>query len=1196
MGLCSKKIFTQPFKIVTLSPIFCFMTMKIYGNIYGVPMPKAIKYLLGVFSVVFMLSACTLTPQDKLVGDLAAKLTHIDTPSNINVVNNHLSDTISVTWDPVENASYYTVEYQKVSDYLENKSPLELIVHTNSVDIRVPEGSDVSSKRDKRYIFRIKATYVERDAAGNVTNTIDSSYSRHFEGVIADYLTVTYIKQDNTLTVFDTASKVASILEDRQLASLDVRYFDEPYYPGMTSVDSADEIESINGFHLESGQTYSFTAALYADGVLTALTGIEASADVVYDPPAVSDLAAENNLRDCIRLTWSPVHAAGGVDASVFYAVERKPSQSDDWQYVMNEEGDAILLLEGCVFEDYTAAANESYDYRILSVYVLDSDGTMIVQNSKEALSAENCHRLDTKPASFTAEIINADTAEDGLYKAEVKLEWTAFHEDICSAGDSFTYRIKRHLSGSQNAEVFSIPASTLTFTDTITLEASQHPSDRTYYYTIEYVYDNTALESEISAAGSDGLPFFHTVPGTLEKVEYVKSFSATGMDDDNPPYADKVHLEWSLNDISVLPDGEHSIDNIRLSLSRREITSVEATVIKTFDSPQSMEGSYDDASAEPGVEYEYLLSAQYISSGDIHDGQTHTLSSHGIRLDAPENFTASMNTSSTSIDLSWDPVEGADGYRVMFREAGSGDENMLLETYAPDISSASISADGEMIKAGHVYEFIIQSFDGYSEGEEERRYSVPGPVARGCMLGCLPLNVENGEDYIRISWDEAENVNMYVILIFDEEGNEIYRTQASHGVTSYVLKADDLPQKIMEMEYPLSTEYRFAVIPGNLEISEYVLTEGSWIMPPRNIMASKADYRDIIEISWESAGDNYSYVVYRKEHGSDSAWSFVEYTSGTSYSYLTTTEEYDFSVASVRNGIQGPVQTYFEEDSNYGYPLMKPEQVSATDLSDGYFLISFLPVKGATGYRITLEDDKTYEITDDEIVKVPVKNEEYSVSVDQNGRINLYVPKIPVNRKFTWTASVSAVNRNAVYSNKNTTEPVSIIKIYDPEGLTDTEYIRVIFNNIFDVISDINTSFEEALSGKGDWWPSFSRLEYNAGNITALSCHGSKLTDIAGWSPSENGHIQFAEASINNITYSGKLECFVEANQTMDNAGVDPLERISGELTIVLPYNYPSFRISFSEHPVTSTGSGQLTITKNGSVISDVTSVPALL
>lgn len=1189
MGLCSKKIFTQPFKIVTLSPIFCFMTMKIYGNIYGVPMLKAIKYLLGVFSAAFMLSACTLTPQDKLVGDLAAKLTHIDTPSNINVVNNHLSDTISVTWDPVENASYYTVEYQKVSDYLENKSPLELIAHTNSVDIRVPEGSDVSSKRDKRYIFRIKATYVERDAAGNVTNTIDSSYSRHFEGVIADYLTVTYIKQDNTLTVFDTASKVASILEDRQLASLDVRYFDEPYYPGMTSVDSADEIESINGFHLESGQTYSFTAALYADGVLTALTGIEASADVVYDPPAVPDLAAENNLRDCIRITWSPVHAAGGVDASVFYAVERKTSQSDDWQYVMNEEGDAILLLEDCVFEDYTAAANESYDYRILSVYVLDSDGTMIVQNSKEALSAENCHRLDTKPASFTAEIINADIAEDGLYKAEVKLEWTAFHEDICSAGDSFSYRIKRHLSGSQDAEVFSIPASTLTFTDTIALEASQHPSDLTYYYTIEYVYDNTALESEISAAGSDGLPFFHTVPGTLEKVEYVKSFSATGMDDGKPPYADKVRLEWSLNDISVLPDGEHSIDNIRLSLSRREITSVEATVIKTFDSPQSMEGSYDDASAEPGVEYEYLLSAQYISSGDIHDGQTHTLSSHGIRLDAPENFTASMNTSSTSIDLSWDPVEGAAGYRVMFREAGSGDENMLLETYAPDVSSASVPADGGMIKAGHVYEFIIQSFDGYSEGEEERRYSVPGPVARGCMLGCLPLNVENGEDYIRISWDEAENVNMYVILIFDEEGNEIYRTQASHGVTSYMLEADDLPQKIMEMEYPLSTEYSFAVIPGNLEISEYVLTEGSWIMPPRNIMASKADYRDIIEISWESAGDDYSYVVYRKEHGSDSAWSFVEYTSGTSYSYLTTTEEYDFSVASVRNGIQGPVQTYFEKDSNYGYPLMKPARAGASDYGNDLFQIYFSQVKGATSYKVDIEGN-VYTVTDSQIAEAPQSVSGYSdgtVTVDSSGMVWLYVAKISPERKLTWDVFISAVNDNAAYDDKNSTEPVSLTKLYNENSLTDADYINVIFNNLHDIVVTINNYYG------GDWWPT-SREYYDGGNITSSSCSG--ISSAFPWNtPSSDGNIIFTDAKINEITFAGSLNCYIDANSA-HLTSKDPLRRISGELVVVLPYNYPSFSISFSEHPVTSTDSGQLTITKNGSVISGVTSVPSLL
>ena len=349
--------------------------------------------------------------------------------------------------------------------------------------------------------------------------------------------------------------------------------------------------------------------------------------------------------------------------------------------------------------------------------------------------------------------------------------------------------------------------------------------------------------------------------------------------------------------------------------------------------------------------------------------------------------------------------------------------------------------------------------------------------------------------------------------------------------------------------------------------------------------MASKADYRDIIEISWESAGDDYSYVVYRKEHGSDSAWSFVEYTSGTSYSYLTTTEEYDFSVASVRNGIQGPVQTYFEEDSNYGYPLMKPERVGASDYGNDLFQIYFSQVKGATSYKVDIEG-KVYTVTDSQIAEAPQSVSGYSdgtVTVDSSGMVWLYVAKTSPVRKLTWDVFISAVNDNAAYDDKNSTEPVSLTKLYNENSLTDADYINVIFNNLHDTISSINNYYD------GEWWPN-SREYYNGGNITSYTCSDYKWT-----SPKDYGNITFSEASVNDLQINGILTCYVDDNFT-HLTSIDPLRRISGELTIVLPYNYPSFRISFSDHPVTSTGSGQLTITKNGSVISGVTSVPSLL
>ena len=1149
---------------------------------------RLVKNLFLVATLFSVLFSCTLSPQDKVVEDLVPKFTKIDTPENIRVMNNHLSDTISITWDPVENATYYTVEYQRVSDYLESRPAHELIVNTNSADISVPEGNDINSRRDKRYIFRIKASYVERDGGRNIISTIDSEYSRQFEGVIADYLTVTYIKQNNVLSVFDTSSKVTSILNDGEVASIEVKYFDEPYHDGKTEVDPANEIDTPVSISLESGKTYSFTAALYADGALTALTGFDARADVDYNPPPVTDLSAENNLRDHIKLSWSEVSPSGGVDAVVRYSVEKKVSDSSEWQPVMDDDGSGnVLLLDRCEFTDADAESDTDYDYKVLSVYVLNSDGSMIMQSDEDAATVENCHKLDTKPSSFKAKVMNVNIPEyGGPYKAQIELSWGVFHEDIMDV-DGLEFRITRHISGMED-EYSVLVADSATYTDTIELEADGHPFDLTYYYTIEYIHEDIPLSlSGMSASDENGMPFFHTVEGTLEKIEYIKSFSASGIGDDNPPYADKILIEWTLNDLASMSEGNLDIGNVELTLSRRETTSVDAVIMETFSGQDALENSYEDKNSVPGVEYVYQLTASYKKEGDIHNGQTHTLSSNGRRLSSPENFTASMNTSSSSVDLSWEPVENAAGYRIMYREEGSGDEYaLLLETSLPSADSASVLVQDGKIRAGYVYEFYIQSCDEYDPAGTGRKYSLPSPVVKGCVLGCLPLEVENGANYIRIRWNEAENVSMYRILVFNEDGRELYRTQTPAGVTSFVLKADDLPEDIIiKEEYPLSMKYKFTVVPGNAEISEYVFAEGSWITPPVKIKATKADYRDIIEITWEGVGDGYSYVVYRRPHGSNSAWSFVEYTGGTRYSYLTTNEEYDFSVASVKDGVQGPVQAYFVNDGNHGYPLMKPDRVGASDYGNNLFQIYFSQVKGATEYKVEVEGN-VYSVTDSQIADAPSSVsvcEDGTLTVDSSGMVWLYVRKVLPVRKLTWDVFVSAVNENAAYSDKNSTEPVALAKLYNESSLTNTDYVNVIFNNLHDIVSSINNYYE------GDWWPN-SREYYEGGNITSYTCSDFKWT-----SPKEYGNITFADAQANDLRIDGSLTCYVDDNLAHLTSD-DPLRRISGDLTVVLPYNYPSFRISFSEHPVTGSGISQISISRNGSAINDITSVPVLL
>ena len=267
----------------------------------------------------------------------------------------------------------------------------------------------------------------------------------------------------------------------------------------------------------------------------------------------------------------------------------------------------------------------------------------------------------------------------------------------------------------------------------------------------------------------------------------------------------------------------------------------------------------------------------------------------------------------------------------------------------------------------------------------------------------------------------------------------------------------------------------------------------------------------------------------------------------------------------------------------------MKPARAGASDYGNDLFQIYFSQVKGATSYKVDIEGN-VYTVTDSQIAEAPQSVSGYSdgtVTVDSSGMVWLYVAKISPERKLTWDVFISAVNDNAAYDDKNSTEPVSLTKLYNENSLTDADYINVIFNNLHDIVVTINNYYG------GDWWPT-SREYYDGGNITSSSCSG--ISSAFPWNtPSSDGNIIFTDAKINEITFAGSLNCYIDANSA-HLTSKDPLRRISGELVVVLPYNYPSFSISFSEHPVTSTDSGQLTITKNGSVISGVTSVPSLL
>lgn len=1135
--------------------------------------------MLSVFLFLIALSSCTLTPEDKLIQDLAPKLTEIDTPSNIQVTNDSQNHKISVTWDPVENATYYIFEYQETSVYQGSDTDvfLQVIRNTNSFDLDVPEEQD----RDKRYVFRIRAVCLEKNTAGQVFNELESDWTELYEGVIADYLTVTYVKQDNVVTVFESVSNVTS-LDNKNLVDIEVRYFEHPYSNQDSFDDTWKEID-VDGIKLESNQSYSLTAVLFVNDAPVAMTGLEIRGDIDYTQPSVTELTAVNNDNTSISLSWKAVQAAAGVEADVKYAIQRKASNEESWSYItVSAEDDSPLLLEDTEYVDENVVSNVSYAYRVLTTYVLQSDGSVLIQNSSAASSIEGCHLIDTRPERFTAQVISEEDQGDALV-LNVKLSVDPLHDDIFTC-ESFSYIITRHESGS-TVKVESEHLKSGEYVDTITLSSENHRLPHTYYYTIEYFYDEKLISTETITAlnHNNDEPFFYEVEGTLQTFDFINSFSLAS----DVPLAGKIPLKWTV----LVPEGFNQ-DNLRITLTRRDTGSVEVeTLLDNVSYSDSLQ-SYSDETAKIGSVYEYQLIVTYVDESSEYNGVFER--SEYIEasvLSYPSNLTATVNESSENIELSWTPVEHASGYVINYK-AKNSEKSSTMTIEGDDTSEAKLTTDDE-VTPGLVYEISIQSKD------KEGKTTEASPSVEGSILGPVPLTIENGVDEIKISWEPGENINIYSIRIKNESGEVFDPIPVSGATTEYVLNADNLPESILEgSDYPLSEKYYFAVIPNDIEIPADFngYTEGYWIRPPKEINATKSAYRDNIRISWEKVDDEYTYILYKRAHGIDEPWEFVEYVfpSDTSeevaYYYVTTDEEYDFTVASVFNGEEGLVQNVFKADVNYGYPLMKPKLFGATDLGTGQFRIYFERVKGATEYIVNLDVIGEIIVKESESGEITATSSNYSnyeirVETDESRMIHLYLPEIPLEelRRVTWDVSVAARNSEIEDSSRNTTETTVITKNYNPEGMDQKDYATLTISVLQNLLIEIDSRIGH------DWWQGLrSNEHYEIGVLDLYTCSGSVFT--GDWlefdyryMPENPGYIEFNGIIENNIEFNNISDTAFNfwcaesgaGGETEDN----PLERAYGKVNVVFPLGiYENIQLTFNDYYVKGTG-GTVTV-----------------
>lgn len=327
--------------------------------------------------------------------------------------------------------------------------------------------------------------------------------------------------------------------------------------------------------------------------------------------------------------------------------------------------------------------------------------------------------------------------------------------------------------------------------------------------------------------------------------------------------FTDKVTITWGVDDV---------VDYFKVF--RSETAGGEKTLLGM---PTGL--SYDDLSGAPGLTYYYWTMACDSTYCSDYSG-----SNTGWRAwVSPANVLAGDGTSTAWVEVSWDSVPGATGYKV-FRCSGTATGSCGTEISSP-LSSPYNDAGAS---PGVDYYYRVKACAGASNCSDFSAYD------SGWQAPSAPANIQASDgtytDKIQVTWDAVPGATSY----------ELYRYIASSGTPNHIASPsgtiynDTAPAPGRDYWYWVK-----ACVGSNC--SDLSDNDGGWrsVIAPGNVQASDGTHLDKVAITWDAVGVAASYRVHRADSetgtkvqiGSPTTSSFDDATAlpGRTYYYWIT-------------------------------------------------------------------------------------------------------------------------------------------------------------------------------------------------------------------------------------------------------------------------------------------------------------------
>lgn len=356
---------------------------------------------------------------------------------------------------------------------------------------------------------------------------------------------------------------------------------------------------------------------------------------------------------------------------------------------------------------------------------------------------------------------------------------------------------------------------------------------------------------------------------------------------------------------------------------------------------------TFKDEKAITGVRYQYTVRAFYNKNG-IKKVSTYENYIHGTAYPSNPNLTSVTSVEYNAIELKWDKVDGANGYKIYRKLPSDKNYKELITLY-----EQTDKYTDQTVTCGTTYQYIIRSFR-YENG---KTYTSGNSSAVSCKAVPPVVKVKvasTGYNSLNVSWVKVNGATGYRIY-FKKDNAKNWTTLATFE--NGLLTSCEHRKLTTGVNYTYTVRAYYK--DGNKTIwgdfNQTGVTKKPVTSAPKLVSVTSSTATNVT-VKWETVSGANGYKVMRKADGSKT-WSTIGTTNSKKLSYtdkkVNCGVKYHYTVRAYRNVSKKPVLGSYNSNGLEIMTIPDRPVVSVSSANYNKLNVSWSRSNGATGYKV---------------------------------------------------------------------------------------------------------------------------------------------------------------------------------------------------------------------------------------------------